>query len=190
MIGKLSFTCNGHPHWMNLSTLFNRPQLNSTVPSLLFIYHPRSTKRPGLVAGILTNLVRYIQTTTGHLALKWNSLVMPQADKVWVPSGMTDGYSFTRHSSSAVHFGGHLWIKQKILFHCDNTAVVDIWRKGSTRDPEIMALVCMLYLRAAHLHINIVITHMCGINNCITLTLYLVFRSKDSVPWPQLLRRT
>jgi len=67
----------------------------------------------------------------------------------------------------AVHSWGHLWTKQKILFHCDNAAVVDIWRKGSTRDPETMALVRMLYLRAAHHNINIIITHISGVNNCI-----------------------
>jgi len=38
----------------------------------------------------------------------------------------------------AVHTWGHLWTKQKILFHCDNTSVVDIWQKGSTRDTETM----------------------------------------------------
>jgi len=67
----------------------------------------------------------------------------------------------------SVHSWGHLWTKQEILFHCDNAAVVDIWRKGSTRDPETMALVHMLYLRAAHHHINVV-THIHSINNCIT----------------------
>ena len=67
----------------------------------------------------------------------------------------------------AVNSWGHLWSKQKILFHCDNKAVVDIWRKGSTRDPETMALVRMLYLRAAQHQVNVVVTHITGINNCI-----------------------
>ena len=33
----------------------------------------------------------------------------------------------------AVHTWGSSWSRQKILFHCDNRAVVDIWDKGSTR---------------------------------------------------------
>ena len=42
-----------------------------------------------------------------------------------------------------------------------------IWRKGSTRDPETMALVCLLYFCAARYNINIVITHISGIDNSI-----------------------
>ena len=68
---------------------------------------------------------------------------------------------------SAVNSWGHQWAKQKILFHCDNEAVVTIWRKGSTRDPETMALVCLLYFCAARYNINIVITHISGIDNSI-----------------------
>jgi len=64
----------------------------------------------------------------------------------------------------SVHSWRHLWTKQKILFHCDNAAVVDIWRKTSTRDPETMH---MLYLRAAYHHIDVVLTHIRVINNCI-----------------------
>ena len=45
--------------------------------------------------------------------------------------------------------------------------VVEIWCKGSTRDPETMALVCLLYFCAARYDINVVITHISGIDNCI-----------------------
>ena len=34
---------------------------------------------------------------------------------------------------------GHLWYGQLILFHCDNLAVVDIWRKHSSKIPSIMS---------------------------------------------------
>jgi len=40
----------------------------------------------------------------------------------------------------AVHTWGTYWARKKILFHCDNQSVVDIWGKGSTPDPQIMAL--------------------------------------------------
>ena len=46
---------------------------------------------------------------------------------------------------NSVNTWRHQWAKQKILFHCDNKAVVDIWCEGSTRDPGTMALVCLLY---------------------------------------------
>ena len=41
---------------------------------------------------------------------------------------------------NSVNTWGHQWAKQKMSFHCDNKAVVDIWCKGSTRDPGTMAL--------------------------------------------------
>ena len=46
---------------------------------------------------------------------------------------------------NAINTWGQQWAKQKILFHCDNEAVVEIWCKGSTHDPETMALVRLLY---------------------------------------------
>ena len=57
------------------------------------------------------------------------------------------------------------WAKHKILFHCDNQAVVDIWKKGSSKDPNIMALVRMLYFRAAQHNINICVMHIPGVHN-------------------------
>jgi len=33
---------------------------------------------------------------------------------------------------SAVHAWGPFWLCSKILFHCDNKSVVDVWDKGST----------------------------------------------------------
>ena len=66
---------------------------------------------------------------------------------------------------STVNTSGHLLSRWKILFHHDNSTVVDIWQKGSTHCKEIMALVHLLYFCAAHYNIHIMITHMAGINN-------------------------
>ena len=30
----------------------------------------------------------------------------------------------------AVNTWGHNWARRKILFHCDNSAVISIWKKG------------------------------------------------------------
>ena len=49
----------------------------------------------------------------------------------------------------AVHAWGSLWQRKRILFHCDNQAVVDIWKSGSTCASETMALVRLLYFAAA-----------------------------------------
>ena len=48
----------------------------------------------------------------------------------------------------------------KILFNCDNQTIVDIWDKGSTKSPEIMALVCLLYLCAARYNIYVCVQHI------------------------------
>ena len=67
----------------------------------------------------------------------------------------------------AVHTWGSLWQRKRILFHCDNQAVVDIWESGSTRASETMALVHLLYFAAAKHNINVCIVHIDGANNVI-----------------------
>ena len=47
-----------------------------------------------------------------------------------------------------VHTWGSFWSRQKILFHYDNQAVVDIRSRGSTHAPHTMALVRVLYFCA------------------------------------------
>ena len=65
----------------------------------------------------------------------------------------------------AVHTWGSLWQRKRILFHCDNQAVVDIWESGSTLASETMALVHLLYFAAAKHNINVCIVHIDGANN-------------------------
>jgi len=66
---------------------------------------------------------------------------------------------------TVVHTWRSCWECQKILFHCDNKAVVDIWKKGSTCAPLIMALARLLYFCTTHHNINICIVHVPGIYN-------------------------
>ena len=67
----------------------------------------------------------------------------------------------------AVHTWGIYWTKQKIVFRCDNQAVVDIWEKGTTHDSYIMALVRLLYFRAAQYNINVCVMHIPGAHDYI-----------------------
>ena len=80
--------------------------------------------------------------------------------------------------------GGYLWAKQKILFHYDDQAVVDILHRRSTRDSETMALVRFLYFCAAHYDINVVITYISGIDNCIadSLSCFQLHRFRELAP--------
>ena len=64
--------------------------------------------------------------------------------------------------TAAVNTWGHHWACKKVLFHCDNQTVVDIWQTGTTKSADIMALVRMLYFCAAKYNINVIITHIAG----------------------------
>ena len=60
---------------------------------------------------------------------------------------------------------GSSWMRKRILFHCDNASVVDIWRKGSCIAPDIMSLVRTLYFLAARGNYHIGIAHIPGAQN-------------------------
>ena len=69
--------------------------------------------------------------------------------------------------ASAVNTWGNQWPRKKVMVHCDNSAVVDIWKKGTTKCPEVMALVRMLYFCAAQHNIHVLVTHVAGTDNSI-----------------------
>ena len=62
---------------------------------------------------------------------------------------------------------GHQWTGKKLLFHCDNQAVVDIWASGSCRDPLIMHPVRSIFFTAATNHFTVLVTHIVGTSNVI-----------------------
>ena len=69
--------------------------------------------------------------------------------------------------ASAVNTLGNQWPRKKVMVHCDNSTVLDIWKKGTTKCPEVMALVCMLYFCAAQHNIHVLVTHVAGTDNSI-----------------------
>ena len=69
--------------------------------------------------------------------------------------------------AAAVNIWGHYWQRKKVLFHCDNQSICDIWHRGSSRSSEVMALVRMLYFCAAKFDITVMIVHIAGSNNTI-----------------------
>ena len=62
---------------------------------------------------------------------------------------------------------GHLWLGKKILFHCDNQPVVDIWASGTSREPLIMHLVCSIFFSGATHHFTVPVSHIVGTDNLI-----------------------
>jgi len=79
---------------------------------------------------------------------------------------------------------GALWQRQKMLFHCDNQAVVSIWESGSTRAKETIALVHLLYFSAAKYNIIVCIAHIAGAENEIadSLSHFQQYRFKQLAP--------
>ena len=62
---------------------------------------------------------------------------------------------------------GKHWSRKKLLFHCDNNAVVCIWLSGRSRSPDLMDLVRTLFFVAANNNFHVVIRHISGIDNSI-----------------------
>ena len=62
---------------------------------------------------------------------------------------------------------GQFWHGKRIMFHCDNEAIVSIWKKGSSRSPRIMALVRHIFFVAAQGNFHVMLTHIQGVKNCI-----------------------
>ena len=53
------------------------------------------------------------------------------------------------------------------MVHCDNSAVVNIWKKSITKCLEMMALgACFIFCVAQH-NIHVLVTHVAGTYNLI-----------------------
>ena len=86
--------------------------------------------------------------------------------------------------ASAVNTWGYRWSRKKVLVHCDNQAVVDIWKKGTTNCPEVMALIRMLYFCAVQYNIHVLVTHIAGTDNSFAdaLSHFQVHRFRQLAP--------
>lgn len=56
---------------------------------------------------------------------------------------------------------------KRILFHCDNQAVVDIWSNKASKSSEVSALLRKLFFIAANNEFVVKVAHIAGINNSI-----------------------
>ena len=87
----------------------------------------------------------------------------------------------------ACNVWGPYWKGKKILFHCDNEAIVHIWKRGSCKSQEIMTLLRAAYWVAAHFQFNIMITHIRGCDNVIadSLSRFQMDRFRQAAPGAQ-----
>ena len=84
----------------------------------------------------------------------------------------------------ACNVWGPQWKGKKILFHCDNEAIVHIWKHGSSKSKSIMTLLRATYWVAAHYQFNIMITHIRGCDNIIadSLSRFQMDRFRETAP--------
>ena len=80
-------------------------------------------------------------------------------------------------------WGTH-WSGRRILFHCDNHAIVQVWESGLSRSSDLMYLVWALFYVAASNNFKVMIRHICGIDNCIadSLSRLQLFRFRSLAP--------
>ena len=62
---------------------------------------------------------------------------------------------------------GQHWGGKRLLFHCDNKPVVQVWESGSSRSSDLMRLVRALFFLAARHNFHVMICHIPGTNNSI-----------------------
>ena len=62
---------------------------------------------------------------------------------------------------------GKHWSGKRLLFHCDNQAIVHVWESGLSRSSSLMCLVRALFFVAARCNFHVLIAHIPGIENSI-----------------------
>ena len=67
---------------------------------------------------------------------------------------------------AATAWGPH-WTSKRLLVHCDNRAVVDIWRVGTSKQPSLMTVVRALFFVAARANFTVLLQHILGVDNAI-----------------------
>ena len=65
----------------------------------------------------------------------------------------------------AAHVWGLSWFKQVVLFHCDNESVVFILNSRTSRAPDVMHLLRLLLMAAAHHNFIFSAQHIAGSAN-------------------------
>lgn len=60
---------------------------------------------------------------------------------------------------------GSQWQRKRLLVHCDNHAVVHIWRTGTSKQQSLMRLVRTLFFTAATHNFTLILQHIQGIDN-------------------------
>ena len=85
-------------------------------------------------------------------------------------------YSIAWKELFPIYVACEIWaerfIGKKLLFHCDNKAVVDIWLKHTAKCPQIANLLCELFFTAAKHNFTVNASHIPGTSNVLADALF------------------
>ena len=179
LIGKLSFSCKVLP----AGRIFLRRLIDLSTTVTKLHHHLRLTTEAKLDLQWWLSFLPHWSGRTLILDSHWTDSATMQLytdasgtegwGAYWSGRWIRDHWSSEQQEMSiawkelyaitvAAHTWGTFWKRQKILFNCDNLTVVTVWQKGTSKSPEIMALVQLLYFCAAHHNINICVQHIPG----------------------------
>ena len=97
-------------------------------------------------------------------------------------------YSIQWKELFPIYLACFLWRKhfheKRLLFHCDNLAITNIWSSGSSKCPKIMSLVRKMFFLAAKNNFTVNIKHIAGTNNSLadSLSRFQMSRFRQLAP--------
>ena len=121
----------------------------------------------------------------GYFQGKWFSNSWPSELPESLDSTMSMAFRELYPIVVAAYLWGHLWCRKRILFHCDNEAVVNIVNKGRSKVQDIMKLMHTLTWLSVKHNFTIHCKHIAGVKNIIADALSCFefqIPHKDSLP--------
>lgn len=103
----------------------------------------------------------------GFFQGKWFSSTWPSELSTSLDSDMSMAFRELYPIVVASLLWGHLWNKKRIMFHCDNEAVVNIVNKGRSKVLDIMKLMRTLTWLSVKQNFTIQCQHIPGVKNVI-----------------------
>ena len=84
----------------------------------------------------------------------------------------------------ACRLWAHIFSGKRMLFHCDNLAVVNIWSSRSSKCPKVMSLLRKLFFISAKFEFTVFVDHIPGTDNSIadSLSRQQVARFRELAP--------
>ncbi len=172
LVGKLAFACEVIPAGrIFLRRLLDLAHSHSTMNSLIYIsdealqdvlWWKKFASSWNGVAFFLdptwtpASELQLYTDASGTLGFGWNGAWFSQP---WPPHLAAKPIEWKELYAIVIacEVWGSRWSGKRILFHCDNLAIVRIWESGLSRCSDLMYLVRALFFVAAHNNFNVLI---------------------------------